>query len=133
MKKQLVLIASLASLAWTFYLMASVTLNFTSVAPRVAGGQLHAFTPILRITYGVQAIVVIFQFFFLLELFKRGGVWSKATFMLARIFLILAALNAVVNLASKSAPQHWNTIASLATVYGFLVLGSLNFRPRKRQ
>jgi len=132
MKKKIVLVAALASLGWTFYLMASVALNKISVAPRVAGGQLHTFSGLLRFTYGVEALVVIFQFFFLIRLFKRGGVWSNTTHLLARIFLILSALSAVVNLASRSSLEHWNTIPALIIMYGFLVLGALNFRPRRR-
>lgn len=132
MKKNIIFGATLASLGWTLYLMVAVALNHISIAPRVAGGQLHTFSSMLRITYGVEAIIVIFQFFFLFQLFKRGGVWSNTSFLLARIFLILSALSAVVNLASKSSPEHWNTIPALAIAYGYLVLGALNFRPRRR-
>jgi len=132
MKKKVVLVASLLSLAWTFYLTASVALNATSVAPRVAGGQLHSFSGVLRFTYGVQAIVVLFQLIFLVQLFKRSGVWSNSSYLLARIFLILSALSAVVNMASRSPLERWNAIPAFAIAYSYIVLGSLNFRPRRR-
>lgn len=132
MKKKTVLLASLLSLVWTFYLTASVALNAISVAPRVAGGQLHAFSGALRFTYGVQAIVVIVQFLFLIQLFKRSGVWSNSSYLLARIFLILSALSAVVNLASRSPLERWNAIPAFVIAYGYLVLGALNFRPRRK-
>ena len=132
MKKQIVLVAALASLVWNFYLMAAVTLNDTSVAQRVAGGHLHTFGAMLRFTYAIQGLLMIFQFLFLIQLFKRGGIWSKTTYLWARIFLILSFLSAVVNLASKSAPEHWNTIPALLIAYGYMVLGGLNFRPRRR-
>lgn len=132
MKKKIVLVAALGSLVWNFYLMAAVTLNDTSVAKRVAGGHLHTFGTMLRFTYAVQGLLMIFQFLFLIQLFKRGGVWSKTTYLWARIFLILSFLSAVVNLASKSTPEHWNTIPALLIAYGYLVLGALNFRPRRR-
>lgn len=132
MKKNIVLGAGLASLVWNFYLTAAVALNVISVAPRVAGGQLHAFSPALRITYGIQAIVVIFQFIFIMQLFIRNGVWSNSSHLLARIFLILSALSAVVNLASSSPIERWNAIPAFALAYGYLVLGALNFRPRRK-
>ncbi len=133
MKRLVVLAASLLSLAWTFYLTASVALNVTSVAPRVAGGQLHSFSGALRFTYGVQAIVVIFQLIFLVQLFKRSGVWSNASHLLARIFLILSALSAIVNLLSKNPLERWNAIPAFAIAYGYLVIGALNIRPRPKR
>jgi hypothetical protein len=132
MKKKLVLIASLLSLLWTFYLTAGVALNTTSLAPRIAGGHLHSFSGALRLTYGVQALVVIFQFIFLYQLFQRNGVWSNSSYLLTRIFLILAALSGVVNLASRSPIERWNAIPAFALAYGYLVLGALNFRPRRK-
>jgi len=132
MKKKVALVASLASFAWNFYLTAAVALNVTSIAPRVAGGQLHTFSGALRFTYGVQALVVIFQFVFLIQLFKRSGVWSNSSYLLARIFLILSTLSAVVNLMSRSSLERWNAIPAFVIAYGFLVLGALNFRPRRK-
>lgn len=132
MKKKIVLVASLLSLGWTLYLTAAVALNMISVAPRVAGGQLHSFSFALRFTYSVQAIVVIFQFIFLFQLFKRSGVWSNTSYLLARIFLILSTLSAIVNLASRNPLERWNAIPAFAIAYGYLVLGALNFRPRRR-
>lgn len=132
MKKKVLLVATLLSLGWALYLTASVALNSLSVAPRVAGGELHSFSGALRFTYGVQAIVVLFQIFFIVQLFKRRGVWSKSTYLLARIFLILSALSAVVNLASRSSTERWNAIPAFVIALGYLNLGALNFRPRRR-
>lgn len=132
MKKKIVLVAALASIVWNFYLMAAVALNDTSVAKRVAGGQLHSFGAMLRFTYTVQGLLMIFQFLFLIQLFKRGGVWSKTTYLWARIFMILSFLSAVVNMASRSTLERWNTIPALLIAIGYLVLGALNFRPRRR-
>ncbi len=131
MKKKSVLLAALASLIWTLYLMAAVALNDTSVAKRVAGGQLHTFGATLRVTYTVQGLLMIFQFLFLIQLYKRGGVWSKTTYLWARIFLILSFLSAVANIASKSSLERWNAIPALLIFIGYLVLGGLNFRPRR--
>lgn len=132
MKRKVVLVASLLSLVWTFYLTASVALNSLSVAPRVAGGGLHSFSGALRFTYGVQALVVLFQLFFVVQLFKRSGVWSSTSYLLARIFLILSGLSAVVNLMSRSSLERWNAIPALVIAYAYIVLGSLNFRPRRK-
>ncbi len=132
MKKKVLLVATLLSLGWALYLTASVAINSLSVAPRVAGGELHSFSGALRFTYGVQAIVVFFQIFFIVQLFKRRGVWSKSTYLLARIFLILSALSAVVNLASRNSTERWNAIPAFVIALGYLNLGALNFRPRRR-
>ena len=132
MKRKLVLSASLLSLVWNFYLTAGVAMNVTALAPRIAGGQLHSFSGALRFTYGVQAVVVVFQFIFLYQLFKRRGVWSNSSYLLARIFLILSALSGVVNLVSRSPIERWNAIPAFALVYAYVVLGELNFRPRRK-
>lgn len=132
MKKKIVLALSLLSLVWTFYLTASVALNSISIAPRVAGGALHTFSGALRFTYGVQAIVVLFQLIFLVQLFKRSGVWSNSSYLLARIFLVLSALSGVVNLMSRNPLERWNAIPAFAIAYAYIVLGSLNFRPRRK-
>lgn len=132
MKKKLVLSTSLLSLVWNFYLTAGVAMNVTSLAPRVAGGHLHSFSGALRFTYGVQAVVVIFQIILLYQLFKRNGVWSNSSYLLARIFLILATLSAVVNLVSRSPMERWNALPAFAIAYAYLVLGEMNFRPRRK-
>ncbi len=132
MKKKIVLALSLLSLIWTLYLTASVALNSLSVAPRVAGGELHSFSAALRFTYAVQALVVLFQLFFLVQLFKRSGVWSGTSYLLARIFLILFGLSAAVNLISRNPLERWNAIPAIAIAYAYFVLGALNFRPRTR-
>ena len=132
MKKKIVLGLSLLSLLWTLYLTASVALNSLSVAPRVAGGGLHSFSAALRFTYGVQALVVLFQIFFVVQLFKRSGVWSSTSYLLARIFLILSGLSAAVNLMSRSPIERWNAIPALAIAYAYIVIGALNFRPRRK-
>jgi hypothetical protein len=132
MKKKVVLGASLLSLAWTLYLTASVAFNSLSVAPRVAGGQLHTFSGALRFTYAVQAVVVLYQLFFLVQLFKRNGVWSKSSYLLARVFLILSGLSGAVNLMSKSPLERWNAIPAFAIAYAYIALGALNFQPRRK-
>lgn len=132
MKKKTLLAATLLSLGWTLYLTASVAFNSLSVAPRVAGGELHTFSAALRFTYGVQAIVVLFQLFFIVQLFNRSGVWSKSSYLLARIFLILSALSAVVNLASRSSTERWNAIPAIIIALGYLIIGALNFQPRRK-
>lgn len=132
MKKKVALAASLLSLAWTLYLTASVAFNSLSVASRVAGGQLHTFSGALRFTYAVQAIVVLYQLFFLVQLFKRHGVWSKSSYLLARVFLILSGLSGAVNLMSRSPLERWNAIPAFAIAYAYIALGALNFRPRRK-
>lgn len=132
MKKKLVLVAALASLVWSFYLMAAVTLNDTSVANRVAGGQLHAFSGALRFTYAVQGLLMIFQFFFLIQLFKKGGIWSRTTYLWSRVFFVLSALSAVANLVSRSAAERWNTVPAVLIAFGYLVLGDLHLRPKRK-
>ncbi len=132
MKQKIVLVLSLLSLAWMFYLTASVALNFLSVAPRVAGGGLHSFSGALRFTYGVQTLIVLFQLFFVVQLFKRSGAWSNTSYLLARIFLILSGLSAVINLMSRNPIERWNAIPAFVIAYAYVVLGALNFRPRHK-
>lgn len=132
MKKKIVLVLSLLSLVWTLYLTTSVAFNSLAVAPRVAGGELHSFSAALRFTYAVQALVVLFQLFFVVQLFKRSGVWSNTSYLLARIFLILSGLSAAVNLMSRNPLERWNAIPALTIAYAYFFLGALNFRPRRK-
>ena len=132
MKKKIILAAALLSLVWTFYLMVSVAINRLSVAPRVAGGQLHSFSGPLRFTYGVEALMMIFQFFFLIKIFQRHGVWSNTTSLLAKIFLILAVMSAVVNAVSRSSAEHWNSLAAFAIGYAFYDLSGLKIKPIRK-
>ena len=132
MKKKVILAAALLALLWTFYLMASVALNHLSVSPRVAGGHLHSFSDPLRFTYGVEALMMIFQFFFLIKIFQRHGVWSNTTTLLAKIFLVLAIMSIVVNAVSRSSAERWNAISALAIAYAFYELADLRIKPRRK-
>jgi hypothetical protein len=93
---------------------------------------LHTFSGALRFTYSVQAIVVLYQLFFLVQLFKRNGVWSKSSYLLARVFLILSALSGAVNLMSRSPLERWNAIPTFAIAYAYIILGAFNFQPRRK-
>ena len=131
MKKKILLVAALLSLVWNFFLVTAATLNVSSLLPHVAGGQFHSLPVGLRVTYGVQALVIIFQFFFIIRLYQRSGAWSKTSFLLARIFLALSTLSAFVNDVSRSPVERWNAIAAAIIAYGFYVLAELNFRPSR--
>lgn len=132
MKKKIALVAALFALIWTFYLMVAVALNKLSVAPRVAGGHLHSFSTPLRFVYGVEALMMIFQFFLLIRIFQRNGVWSNTTSLLARIFLVLAIMSAVVNAVSRSSAERWNAIPALAIAFAFYELADLRIKPRRK-
>lgn len=131
MKKKTVLAAALISLAWNLYLVIAATLNVTSLLPRIAGGQYHSLPMALRFVYAIQGIIVVFQIFFIIQLYIRNGAWSKNSYLLARIFLLLAGISAFVNFASRSPAERWNALAAAIIAYAYFVLAEMKLRPRR--
>lgn len=129
--KQLILGASLMALLWNLYLVIGATLNLSSLMSRVAGGRYHSLPMALRFAYSIQSLIVIFEIFFIVALYKHVGAWSKNSFLLSRIFLILSVLSAFVNFASRSSDERWNTIPAVIAAYGFFSMAEMRFRPRR--
>ncbi|MBI3429189.1 MAG: hypothetical protein HY050_03840 [Actinobacteria bacterium] len=130
-KKQVILGASLISLLWNLYYVIGATLNISSLLTRIAEGQYQSIPIPLRFAYGVQSLIVIFEFFFIIALYKHVGAWSKNSYLLARIFLVLALLSTFVNFASRSPLAQWNTISAVVVAFGFFSLAEIRFRPRR--
>lgn len=130
-KKQVILGASLLALLWNLYLVIGATLNISSFMTRVAGGHYQRLPVGLRFAYGVQTLIVIFEFFFLIALYQHSGAWSKNSYLLSRIFLILTVMSAFVNFASRSSDEKWNSLAAVIVAYGFFSLAEMRFKPRK--
>lgn len=131
MKKQVILGASLAALLWNLYLVAGATLNVSALMTRVAGGGYESLPFGLRIAYGFQTLIVLFEFFFIVALYQHAGAWSKNSYLLSRIFLILSTISAFVNFASNSPDEKWNAIAAAIVAYGFFSLAEMRFKPRR--
>lgn len=129
MRKQVILVAAYVAFAWNFIFFVAATLNISIFLNRAAGGHLDSIPASLRFAYGVQTLLVVFQMYFVTELYRRNGAWSGSSYLLARIFLVLSALSALVNSMSKSPAGHWNTIAGVIIVFGFYTLGDIHFRP----
>ena len=129
MDKQRFLPIIYIALVWNLILDVGATLNITSLLHNVANGQYTSLPLSLRFAYAVQTLLVIYQFYFVTQLYRRNGAWSRASHLLARIFLVLAAMNALVNSLSKSQGERWNAIASTVIAIGFYVFANINFRP----
>jgi hypothetical protein len=128
-KNRLLLGGVLASLVWNFYLVLGATLNNKSILTRVAGGGFDSMPMGLRIAYGVQSALIIYQMYFVTMLYRRNGAWSKNSYLIARIFLILSGVGTLVNAISRSPAERWNAIAALIITVGFYFLGNVNLRP----
>lgn len=131
MKKRILLGAALLSLTWDFFLMVAATFNVKSLLPQIAGGQYDSLPIALRLIYAIQGALVIFQFFFIIQIYFRNGVWSKNSYLLARIFLILYTVSTFVNVVSHSSRERWNALASAIIAIAFYVLAEMKFRPRR--
>jgi len=131
MKKQVTLGVSLIALLWNLYLVIGATLNVSSLMTRVAGGGYDSLPIGLRFAYGIQTLVVIFELIFIVMLYQHTGAWSKNSYLLSRIFLILATISAFVNFASNSPDEKWNAIAAAIIAYGFFSLAEMRFKPRR--
>jgi hypothetical protein len=131
MKKQIILGASLIAFAWNLYLVVGATLNVSSLMTRVAGGGYESLPIALRFAYGIQTLIVIFEMVFITSLYQHAGAWSKNSYLLSRIFLILSTLGAFVNVASNSPDEKWNAIPAAIIAYGFFSLAEMRFKPRR--
>lgn len=131
MKNKLLLVGVLASFIWNFYLVLGAALNSSAVLTRVAGGNFDSIPVGLRIAYGVQTLLIVYQFYFVIRLFKRNGAWSRNSYLFARIFLALSAVSALVNAVSRSSAERWNAIAAAIIAIGYYFLGNVNLRPTK--
>lgn len=130
-KKQIILGASLIALLWNLYLVIGATFNVHSLLTHVAGGRYDSIPVALRFAYGVQTLIVLFEIIFILALYQHAGAWSKNSYLLSRIFVILSVMSAFVNFVSKSSDERWNTIAAAVIAYGFFSLAEMRFRPRR--
>lgn len=131
MKNKLLLAGVLASFIWNFYLVSGATLNSSAVLTRVAGGNFDSIPLGLRIAYGVQTLLIVYQFYFVIRLYQRNGAWSRNSYLFARIFLALSAVSALVNAVSRSSAERWNAIAAAIIAIGYYFLGNVNLRPTK--
>jgi hypothetical protein len=131
MRNKLLLGGVLVSFAWNFYLVLGATLNAHSVLTRVAGGHFTSLPLGLRIVYGIQTLLVIYQVYFVIQLYNHDGAWSRNSYLFARIFLALSAVSALVNAVSRSSTERWNALPAIAIAVGFYLLGNVNLRPIK--
>ena len=129
MNKQRFLPVIYIALTWNLILTAAATLNVSSLLHNVSGGQYTSLPTFLRFAYAIQTILVIYQMYFIMELYRRNGAWSRTSYLLAEVFLVLSALSTVVNSISKSPGERWNAIAAAIIAYGFYVIGDIKFRP----
>lgn len=130
-KNRLLLGGVLLSFLWNFYLVVGATLNDKSILTRVAGGGFESMPTGLRIAYGVQSALIIYQIYFITKLYNRNGTWSKNSYLLARIFMALSGVSTLVNAVSRSSAERWNAIAALIITLGFYFLGNIHLRPTK--
>lgn len=129
MNKQRFLPIIYIALAWNLILDGAATLNVSSFLHTVANGQYTSLPSFLRFAYAIQMLLVVFQFYFITELYRRNGSWSKVSYLLTRIFFVLAVVSTIVNSISKSPGERWNAIAAAIIAYGFYFLGDINSRP----
>jgi hypothetical protein len=130
-KNRLLLGGVFLSFAWNFYLVLGAALNNRSILTRVAGGGFDSMPMGLRVAYGIQSILIIYQIYFVAKLYQRNGAWSKNSYLLARIFMVLSGVSTFVNAISRSSAERWNAIAALIITVGFYFLGNVNLRPTK--
>jgi hypothetical protein len=131
MTKKLILASAWLALLWNLYLVSGATLNIDSILPRVAGGGFESLPGGLRFVYGIQTVLVGFQFVFLARLYNRDGAWSKNSYLITRIFLILSGVSTLVNAVSRSHLERWNAIAAAVIAVAFYVLGNVKTQPIK--
>ena len=130
-KRLALLFAALVSLVWNLYLVVSATFNSTSILPRVAGGQFDSIPVFLRVMFGIQSLLIIYQLYFVVRLYQRGGAWSKNSYLLTRVFLVLTGVSAIMNFVSRSSQERWNTIPAVLIALAYYLLGNVRYRPTK--
>lgn len=131
MLRKITLFGVLIALAWNLYLVIGAALNIEAILPRVAGGGYDSLPVALRIVYFVQILLTIFQIGFVTILYARDGAWSRNSYLITRIFLVLAVVSTLVNAVSRSHPERWNAISAATIAVGFYFLGNVKIRPTR--
>jgi len=131
MQRKVILSSAWMALLWNLYLVVGAALNIEAILPRVAGGGFESMPTGLRFVYGFQTLLVGFQFFFLARLYLRNGAWSKASYLITRIFFVLSVVGALMNAVSRSPLERWNAIAAVVIAIAFYVLGNVKTRPTR--
>ena len=116
---------------WNTYLVTGAALNAKSLLPRVAGGHYTSLPVMLRLLYAVEILITVFQFYFVFRLYVRGGAWSKNSYLLTRVFLILSAVSALANIVSRSHLERWNALAAALLALAYYLLGNVRFKPTR--
>lgn len=130
-QKKVLLVGAWIALVWNLYLVLGATFNVSAILPRVAGGGYESLPVGLRFVYGIQTLLVVFQFAFLARLYTRDGAWSKNSYLITRIFLILSGVSALVNAISRSHLERWNALPAALIAVAFYVLGNVKSQPIK--
>lgn len=131
MQKKAILAAAWVALLWNLYLVLGAVFNVNSILPRVAGGGFDSLPLGLRFVYGIQSLLVAFQFAFLARLYVRDGAWSKNSYLITRIFLLLSGVSTLVNAVSQSHLERWNAISAAVIALAFYILGNVKTQPIK--
>jgi hypothetical protein len=131
MQKKVILAGAWLALLWNLYLVLGATFNVEAILPRVAGGGFDSLPGGLRFVYGIQTLLVAFQFAFLARLYARERAWSRNSYLVTRIFLILSGVSTLVNAVSRSHLERWNAIAAAVIAVAFYVLGNVKTQPIK--
>ena len=116
----------LLSFAWNIFLLVGVILNIGFVHTRAAGGQFTDFPPAIRVVYGLQLALVLYQAWIFKLIFHTEPIRLK---WLPKLFFIVGIIGILVNSLSRSSNERWNVIPAVIITWAFWYYGVKKGKP----
>ena len=104
------------SFAWNLFLVIGVVFGASYALERAAGGQYESFPSLIRVIYVFNTLFVIYQLFVFIQFQKK---YALAKISVLKLFCLVGSLSFVVNLASRSPLERWNTVPALFITLAF--------------
>jgi hypothetical protein len=108
--------------SWNICIVTAVALNAEWVRTRAAGGQFDTFPLVIRMIYGIEALLMIGQIYFGKLLYYRNGAWSISSWRLGQLLIVLYGVSTLLNALSRSSAERFNALFAVICMWAFYEL-----------
>lgn len=109
---------------WNVVIVAAVSLDARWALTRAAGGQFTEFPTAIRIIYGIEVFLMLAQILFAYLLLLRHGAWSRKSWLIAQLLIVLYLISTILNALSQSANERINAPCALIIAFAMYILVS---------
>jgi hypothetical protein len=113
-------ITVLLAFAWNISLLVGVVFDAGFAHSRAAGGQFESFPMGIRIAYGLELALILYQVWIFKLIFHTDPARPTWT---PKVFFILGVIGIILNAASRSANERWNVIPAFIITWAFWYFG----------